>query len=110
MFFRLTLKLHLLHQVMTPVSTALSPQTQRMRVLLWDQALQSSSEEEETRLGSEWQDSDWQEPKCIVNESKIMELMKFCKICGQPIVDTEISYLGAMMEVKWDCNGGQSKI
>lgn len=70
----------------------------------------SSSEEEKTRLGSEWQDSDWQEPKCIVNESKIMELMKFCKICGQPLVDTLISYLGAIMEVKWDCNGGQSEI
>ncbi|XP_010904105.2 THAP domain-containing protein 4 [Esox lucius] len=49
-----------------------------------------------------------QEPKCIVLESKVMELMKFCQTCGRSITSTDISHIGTMMKVKWGCNGGHT--
>ena len=47
----------------------------------------------------------WQDPKVIVYESCLKELLKICQHCGRPINDTSVTYIGAMMKVKWDCLG-----
>ena len=50
----------------------------------------------------------WQEPKVITYESRIKELFRMCQQCGKPINDTQITYSGALMKVRWDCLGGHS--
>ena len=50
--------------------------------------------------------------KVLVDEDKLMSLFNFCQVCGEGILDSNVHryYVGAQLNVKWQCNGGHKDI
>ncbi|XP_031702730.1 uncharacterized protein LOC116383215 [Anarrhichthys ocellatus] len=73
----------------------------------------SESLQHETELSStatsksdENAEKDLSQSKTIVNDSCLMELLKKCQTCGQPITKKKVSHCSAQKKVKWSCLGG----